>query len=662
MERGSIRMKHELKDLLLKRRILVNNPNIEADKTKQAYMNAFLLANFGIVVDKPNLLTDELVDDILRLYKLTVPASFYANPQDLCYFNSDELIVEQLVSYFLVESGFNVYSRPEIFKKALPEYKQGDEIVLRELAIITPEEAASKLYEISNAYCAYTRPFSIDEAAEFEVLFNEGFVNVERGLDCKDNIMLLLDKAPAFAKLLDKKDVVKLSIKYMGEKDCLDLAIKDLTEEQVKILETAVRVARDCPLSKKQAKYFNKLIQKFGDIAFMPLVEANSPYKEAIALIKQDKIYEAALIFAMNGSLLQRNLKMLLSRANPEDQLKILDLLEAKNPVVLLQVINTLTADESASRTFTFFADNKIKRHTETDYEARWRKSRLSEGLRKFLRAKCVEKLLDYYRGLPKLGKIYINPAFYKLGLPTNTSASGKGIDALPTGSRISIQSKYIRSFVYWNNVYDIDSDLLLVRNDDKVETLNFSNYCSKSYDNDLLFSGDNRDLNGTEYFDINLQAMRDRGYKYIVQGLHGYVGDLSQGEIYCGYQAKTKVKTTAWDPKNIALQFHVNGSTRYCAAFAIDLETMELILLNLMIDGKDRTLEATDMKGIYKYLDPAFLDVNIGYIMEQRGELVNTPEEANVILDDNVKVITDNQIVIRSYELEKLVALVNEK
>ena len=80
------------------------------------------------------------------------------------------------------------------------------------------------------------------------------------------------------------------------------------------------------------------------------------------------------------------------------------------------------------------------------------------------------------------------------------------------------------------------------------------------------------------------------------------------------------------------------------------------------MIDGKDRTLEATDMKGIYKYLDPAFLDVNIGYIMEQRGELVNTPEEANVILDDKVKVITYNQIVIRSYELEKLVALVNEK
>lgn len=653
-------MKKELKDLLVKRRFLVYDSINEIDASKQAYMNAYLLSNFGIVVDKPKLLDKEMVEGISRLYKLNVPASFYANPQDLKYFTKEELLIEQLVSYFLVETGTGIYSRPEIFEKNLPEYKQGDEIVLREFTILEPAEAVAKLREIGDAYCAYTRPFGLDEVAEFELLFNEGLVNTENSLKCKDNIMLLLDKNVEFAKFLDKKDVVKLSIKYMGEKASLDQAVKALTDKQAKTLEAALKLSRNCPLSKKQAKYFNKLIQKFGDEAFMKKVEANSPYKKATALFKQGKIYEAAQVYAKSGSLLQRNLKMLLSRANPEDQLKILDLLEAKNPIVLLQLVNTLKADGNEARTFTFFANNKVKKHTETEYEARWRKSRLSEGTLKFLREKCIDKVLEFYRNLPKLGKIYINPAFYKIGLPTNTSASGKGIDTLPTGSRVACQGKYIRTFVYWKDVYDIDADLLLMFNDNTLRYMNFTNYSSKPFDNALLFSGDDRSDRGAEYYDINLEAMKAQGCRYIIQGFHGYNGTLNEGEIYCGYQNKEDINTTAWDPKNVALQFHIKGDSRYCTAFAIDLETMEIISLNLMVECEERSLRTTDGAGFEKYLDPSFLDLNIGAIMEQRGEIVATPEEADIVLDDLAKVDPLAQRVIRTYELEKLVALTN--
>jgi len=653
-------MRKELKDLLVKRRFLVADEAGTRDASKNAYMNAYLLCNYGIAVDKPGLLTKEMVEDISRLYKLNVPASFYANPQDLRYFTKSELLIEQLVSYFLVETGTGIYTRPEIFKKDLPEYKVGDEIVLRNFTILEPTEALAKLREVADAYCAYTRPFGLDEVAEFELLFNEGLVDTENGLKCKDNIMLLLDKNVEFAKFLDKKDVVKLSIKYMGEKASLDQAVKALSDKQATILEAALKLSRNCPLSKKQAKYFNKLIQKFGDAAFMKQVEANSPYKKATALFKQGKIYEAAQVYAKNGSLLQRNLKMLLSRANPEDQIKILGLLEAKNPIVLLQLVNTLKADGNQARTFTFFAKNKVKRHVETDYEARWRKSRLSEGTLKFLREKCIGKVLEYYANLPKLGKIYINPAFYNIGLPTNTSASGKGIDTLPTGSRVACQGKYIRSFIYWKNAYDIDSDLLLIFEDGRVATMNYCNYSEKPFGNDILFSGDDRGRDGAEYFDINLQAMKARGCKYIIQGLHGYQSTLNEGEIYCGYQNKDDLNTRAWDPKNMALQFHVKGDTRYCTAFAIDLDTMEIISLNLMVECNARTLTASDGAGFDKYLDPSFLDLNIGNIMEQRGELVATPEEADIVLDDTAVINTEKQKVIRTFELEKLVALAN--
>ena len=120
-----------IQTILLGRHYLLAAPVEEKDALKIAYYNAYLLANFGIVVDKPKLLSDTSVKEIDNLFRLDVPASFYANPQDMKYFTCAELFVEQLVSYFLVETGTGIYSRPEIFEKDLPQYKQGDEIKLR---------------------------------------------------------------------------------------------------------------------------------------------------------------------------------------------------------------------------------------------------------------------------------------------------------------------------------------------------------------------------------------------------------------------------------------------------------------------------------------------------------------------------------------------------
>ena len=73
-----------IQKILISRRMLVAEviPTKSVFKHEGAYLNAFLLANFGIVVDKPELLTKEMVQDISESYKLNVPKSYFANPQD----------------------------------------------------------------------------------------------------------------------------------------------------------------------------------------------------------------------------------------------------------------------------------------------------------------------------------------------------------------------------------------------------------------------------------------------------------------------------------------------------------------------------------------------------------------------------------------------------
>jgi hypothetical protein len=664
-----MQMKNELKSILRTRHYLVLDEVIrpEQNMNTSAYLNAYLLANFGVVVDKPAFLNRDMVQQIDEEFHLNVPKSFYSNPQDTKYFTCDELLIEQIVSYFAYGSDIG---RLELFKKDLPEYVEGDELKLRTFYIINEQEASEVLTSILDSYCAYTRPFSIDELGEFCVLFEEGFYSGAE-IKCKDNIFAVLNVDASFARFLDKKDIVKLSVQKFGDK----ATFKNLSKYQMKELQphfdeiaSYIPYVKHCPMSKKQAKYFNKIVKMSG-IKHPKMTNIQSPDKHALMRLSDGDVVGAAKIYAASGSMLERRIKMLLSRANPQEAVKILDMLPASNPVVLYQLLATLSADDAEARTFTYFYNNKVRVHKETEYEAKWRKSRLNENTRKFLASVCLDKIKEYYKSLPSLGKIYIADNFYKLGMPTNTSASGKGIDVLPIGSRMAVNGTKIRTFVHWKKAFDIDSSLIIVDKDNNLSSMGWFNYSGKGFGNDILFSGDITGQNGAEYFDIDLEALAARGCKYVVQTFHGYCSKLDCGEIYAGYQNKENFNTKAWDPKNIEMQFRVQGDSRGCVAFAIDVQTREVIILNQIVESDDRVVRPEGFKTIEKYLQPDYLDVNIGMIAACRGELVSDPAEANIVFDDTYVQEFDDipegcavteQPIIRSYELEKLVALIN--
>ena len=491
-----------IKNILISRRMLLATPvvNTPNSKIENAYLNAFLLSNFGIVVDKPELLDKEMVKDISDVYKLNVPKSYFANPQDTKFYTADELLVEQCISYFLAYGAEE--SHVHVFDKKLPEYPVGDEIKIREFKILSNEEAAKELEEITKDYASYKRPWGLDEQNEFLVLYNkgQGFYNfADMPVLCGDNAVFMLDKDVNFAQFLFKKDVVKLSISKAGERKELVM-----DAETKKLIKAIIPLVKDCPMSKKQAKFFNKLIQITG-VSVKKADNKQSPNRLAIEKIKAGDIIGAADIFAKNGSLLERNIKFLLSRANPIEATVILNMLSDKNPAVLYQLMSTINAYNEEARTFSFFAKNKVKTHVETEYEARWRKSRLNDATKKLVHDVCFNKIANHYKSAEKLGKVYIDPRFYRVAMPVNTSASGKGIDVPATGTRLPITGTKIRSFVHWEDAFDIDSSVVLEHDNGTLDTINYCNYSHINYCGAARFSGDITGPRGTEYFDLDL-------------------------------------------------------------------------------------------------------------------------------------------------------------
>jgi hypothetical protein len=642
-----------IKNILISRRMLLSEgtPVLQDPKRKleNAYLNSFLFSNFGIIVNKPELLTKEMVKDISDIYKLNVPKSYFANPQDTKFYTADELFIEQCLSYFLAYGMEE--SHVHVFDKKLPDYPVGEEIKIREFKILSEEEVDKELEEITKAYATYKRPWSLDEQNEFLVLYNngQGFYNfIDMPVLCGDNAVFMLTYDVNFAKFLFKKDVVKLSIEKAGERKEL---IMDT--ETKKFIKSIIPLVKDCPMSKKQAKYFNKLIQITG-ANLRKVDNKQSPNRLAIEKIKAGDIIGAADVFAKNGSLLERNIKFLLSRANPIEAAVILNMLSDKNPAVLYQLMSTINADNEEARTFSFFAKNKVKTHVETDYEARWRKSRLNDATKKLVHDICFEKIANHYKSAEKLGKVYVDSKFYRVAMPVNTSASGKGIDVPATGTRLPITGTKIRSFVHWEDAYDIDSSVVLEHSNGTLDTINYCNYSRVNYSGAARFSGDITGPKGTEYFDLDLESLKNQGINRVVFTFHGFCSTLNDGEIYCGYQNKEDFNTKAWDPKNIELKIHVKGEKRAYVAFAVDLETNEIIVLNLMRDDDSRVVSPKDFEAIKAFMDPAKLELNMGLIAEWRGEVVETPEEAEVIFSDDYQAL-EGQKVIRSFDVEKL-------
>jgi hypothetical protein len=656
-----------LADLLFRRNALAYaTPATVLSVEDIAHINLTLLNKFGVYVDKPELVTFDHVKLMEKHFKLKVPKSFYDNPQDLLVYTSEQLLIEQLVSYFIVEiNGVNssdskVFDRIPLFEKAHPKYKKGKEVELRMFNII---DSVSLIPYLSNVYenlMAYTRPWNEVELAEFELLHVVvKHLFKQPKLSSRENAVTLITRNfevyDMFASSLDKKDLVKLSIQFAGEKDKFSYSA-----EHARILKALITKVNHCPLTKKQAKYFNTIAKKL-QVKLPKESNIQSPIRLAKVALATGNVPKATAILAEHGSMLERNLVWLLSRAETVPEiLDILSHIKLANPIVGLQLLRRIKAIAvRKSRTFKFIKNGRTKVHLETATEVERRQSVLDKFTLSLITEILDKNLEQALQSKPSLGKIFIEPKFKKVALPVNTSASGSGVGVLPYGSRVKLKQDYIRVFTHWTNAYDIDLSAVMHYSDDTTRILDFRTYHQKFAFDAALHSGDVRATKGAEYIDLKLLELMKQGVRKIYITISGYNDTLNEGEIFVGYQNKTDLMTKVWAPNNIAMQVQAKGESRTFIAFAIDVENHELIIVNQMMESVSQVTSPQVLKNFAEIFEPDFLTFNMYRIASLRGQVVDTVEDADVVLSDTY-VGTAQQRVIKSIEAENLIALFN--
>ena len=678
-------MKQLYHDYLFTHHLLVNDGQTDANAFESLYALADL---FNIRILSGEKLADRnMIRTAERNLGLNVPRAFYAGfPRSVREMSPDALLFDQLLHYFIAwVGGDEAPAGTSLLESPTERLPFRESTELRDFTIVSEAEALVRLEELAEGLLRSTRPLS---ESQYELVksfvCDYGFVPAECA--SKDTaVQLLLDtRNPAFAAFLQLSDVIRildhLQHSVYGSEDLKKLNLHNQDRKFLTaILDTLFREGdcnvRDC-FEKK--KIWNGLLHH---IHYKPMNETArtfvdgirgdenlSVYSEFERHMAENEIREAVKTLRQgkgSGALL-RKLNYVLSRCrNEEDVRFVLKYLHTGNPILLIQLIQQFSMDApKGGRTFKFTKHNLMRVHKESKEEQKARKSFVPETVREMVLPLLKENLAELYAG--KLGKVWIDPAVARYALPLQETTSSGGYGILPRGSRLPIpEGKKIRCFTYWEKVNDIDLSAMGITRNGGQREFSWRSMWSRQSDS-ITFSGDNtRGFDGgSEFFDVDLDEFL-RNYKdvrYLVFCDNVYSGTpFHKCLCKAGFMLRdVEDSGEIFEPKTVATSFQITCESTFAYLFAIDLDTREMVWLNVARQSNARVAGNTDVTFLTDWLDSAGLLPLGEFFSMLAAELVEDPAGAEVIVSDQVFELAEGVEQIHSYDTERLLALMN--
>lgn len=302
----------------------------------------------------------------------------------------------------------------------------------------------------------------------------------------------------------------------------------------------------------------------------------------------------------------------------------------------------------------------------------------LSLYIVKLLQSNILRELERRAGELPAMGKVYIDPMAKRMKVPGGQTTTASSRLILTRGNRLPIAEKanVIRGFIFWqNNAEDrIDLDLSATIYTKHLQVLdsvwyrNLRNeYCCHSGD---IVSAPN---GAAEYIDLNLEKLEtaycqnpnldsDFVPRYVLFTINSFTKQKFSEISVCsaGWMERTALNSgEVWEPASVAHQFQVRCTSTQASTFAVDLETREIIWLDVpggtssaKSPDNVQTRQAAHMAALRSQLQlPDFTLYDLLALHARvRGELVDDPRKADVTfmengtisLFDNVKIASE--------------------
>ena len=664
-------MDTKLKEFLFTKGILVNDKVFGEEQVSVVYA---LKNKFNIdITSGQSLAHPDMIRFCANQLGVYVPEPFYRGfPQSVREMTPDARLLDQLIHYCRTY-GFGDFSEAghSLFERALTRSAFTEEDVPKQFKILTDGAALIVAKEFVEALLASSRPLN-EEMLYVVVAYMDEAKWFPRSVASKETAVELLANTEElrFTKFIDLTDVLKL-VDYLNyEHHGRKLNNLKLTAHERKFVTrvldrllaygTDPAVVRSCVEKRDSWKgllhhihYAPKTDEAKKAVEMLYDKDTRSIMSSFERVMHRDTVSREFVARFLkdhkgNGALL-RNLNYILSSCKTvEDVEAVLGQLEAKNPVVLIQLQNQYRTYSSAPRTFRFTKYGKVHTHREEERET---------VLPRMVRNEAVTVLEDKLKAslAGKVGKVYIAPGMERIAVPINISASESGFGILPTGSRIKLPAgKKIRAFTYWEKVNDIDLSCFGIDEDGSRTEFSWRTMWGRQSDA-VTYSGDETSgyYGGSEYFDVDIEAVK-RMYpsmRYMIFCNNVFSGiDFSQCVCRAGWMSRDVLDSgEVYEPKTVKSSYTINGKSTYAYLFAIDLMTREVIWLNLIDENRARVAGSTEFGWLESYFH-ACDTMNMRKLFEYAGTVVDTPEEADLVVGD---IETDKE-QIRSCDWEK--------
>ena len=658
-----------LKDFLFDKHILVNDKQFGSDQVAVIY--ALRNQRHVRITDGFAFAEPDMIAYCARRLGEYVPEPFYRGfPRTVRELSPNMRLFDQLVHYTMTY-GFGDFEHEahSLFEHVLDrsEFTEKDEP--KEFRIMNEAAASFYLKDMAKELLSSTRPLNEDMLQVVSLILQETKY-IPREIASKQtaiDLMLMMNDISMFAKFLQLPDFIKVvdtvNWRHYGKERLNKIRFSNQDRQFItKVLDRLVVRATidDAKTCVEKRDTWKGILH---NIHYCP---KNEDTKAIISLIYNDDVHSVYSVFenAMskdisrsflanylkntkgNGALL-RNLNYLLYSATDIPQ--VLDAVEAKNPLVLIQLQNMYREYDEGPRKFKYIKHGRVRSYSETE-----RKHVLPKETRDIAVTALEDKLKASLAG--KAGKVYIAPGMEKIAVPINISAGESGFGILPTGSRVALpEGKKIRAFTYWEKVNDIDLSCFgLCGDGERIEFSWRTMYGRQS--NAVTYSGDVTSgyHGGSEYFDIDFDAVKELypEMKYIVFCDNVYSGiDFSECICRAGWMARdTEDSGAIYEPKTVRSAYTINAKSTFCYLYAIDVEKHEVIWLNQTDNRRARVAGATEFDWLQKSFNICDT-MNMRKLFEYAAkEVVSSPDEADLIVGD---IKTDKE-QIRSYEFEK--------
>lgn len=703
---------------LFRKHILVKGGSLP--KEEHAFETVFALANlFGIrIISGAEMAEKRMLSLAEKELGIDVPEPFYRGfPESVRKLTPDQLLFDQLVHY-AVTYGFGDFSKPghslfegddrgdDVDKEPVSEknteqtgegigfdfqrdfartaFKEKREI--RDFVIMTEEEAMKKLGELADGLLAGTRPLSNDQYKLVRTFLLETDHRVTDIASKNTAVRLLLDlRSDRFADFLVLSDVIRLAdeMNYQnyGKKDLRKLNLRNQDRKfLIRMIDILLKSGRcDIRTCFEKKKLWNGLLHHLHyqaktqeGRAFVDAMRGKgnqSVYSEFEKAMSENRIILATAILreGKGSGAVIRNLNYLVSRCESRDEIRgVLSCMDSKNVILLLQLLLQYAnyKPEGTARYFRFTKFELMKAHMETREEMDRRRTALTEEDAQFLAEQIFGKLKSLLKG--RLGKVYINPGMERYALPIQETASQGGFGVLTRGTRRPIGFwETLRGFTYWEKVNDIDLSVFGITKDGREMEFSWRTMAGNQSEA-ITYSGDQTSgyYGGSEYFDIDYRKFVKKypDIRYLVFCDNVFSGSYFS-ECFCraGYMVRNAGDSKMiYDPKTVESAFTINCDSTFAYLFGIDLETNELIWLNMARDSSARVAGTTSMKFLTDYFHVTETMNVAKFFTMMATELVEDPAEAEVVVTDRTIEVPEGIEVIREYDFERMIALMN--